>query len=85
MFTFCLFICLGEDANDCEFKKKVNDGISLYMRSTIYCFEIVLVIDVDHAVIIMPFCFSALLPHYDFPLDGIKNKENVYQREKIKY
>lgn len=41
-----VFVCvcdylsyLCEDANDCEFK--VNDGISLYMRSTIYCFGIV--------------------------------------------
>jgi len=33
----------------------------------------------------MPFCFKALLPHYNFPLDGIENKENVYQWEKIKY
>lgn len=43
LFTcfFCDYLSyLCEDGNDCEFEK-VKDGISLYMRSTIYCFEVV--------------------------------------------
>lgn len=72
-----LWFCLSEDANDCEFiKKKVNNGRRaiilkwLCLRGDLWCRFIV------------PFCFSALLPHYNFPLDEIENKENVYQGEK---